>query len=387
MNERSDTELVAASRSGDKDSFGVLIERHRKMAERVAKGVMGNADVARDLAQEAMLQAYLSLDRLRRPERFQSWVYGIVLNVCRSYIRDQKTAFYSLEAMTGGLRFEPRPLTDAEPDPQEVAEAQELHETVLGAVNGLSPKVRATTLLFYYDQLSIQEIAATLGISVTAVKGRLHKARGQLRELLLPGGPEQDDRIRQKQRRTTMVKVTVADVRRRGVTDDETGRSFKKYVVLLLDEEARRVLPIWVGPAEGQAIVTGLKGLDVPRPMTFDFAVRLLEAAGAKLEEARIQELKGDTFYAVAKLRSGDTVREIDARPSDVVALAIRIGCPIYVAPEVMEKAGVDVPEPPEEPLGAGLDKILLEIQEEFVGTGLHLPDWHGTQGDPTTTE
>ena len=387
MNERSDAELVASAASGDKDSFGVLIERHGTMAERVAKGVIRDADVARDLVQEAMLQAYLSLDRLRNPERFQSWLYGIVLNVCRSYIRNQKTAFYSLEAMTGGLRFESLPLTDLEPDPQEVAEAQELHETVLGAVNGLSPKVRAATLLFYYEQLSIQEVAATLGISMAAVKGRLHKARGQLRELLLPVGPERDDRMRQKEGRATMVKVTVADVRRRGVTDDETGRSFKKHVVLLLDEKGRRVLPIWVGRAEGEAIVAGLKGLDVPRPMTFDFAARLLEAAGAKLEEARIQELKGDTFYAVAKLSIGDTVREIDARPSDVIALAIRIGCPIYVAPEVMEKAGTDVPEPPDEPLGAGLDKILLEMQEEFVGTGLHMPDWHGTQGGPTTTE
>ena len=376
MNERSDAELVASAASGDKDSFGCLIERHQKMAERVAKGVIGAGDVARDLAQEAVLQAYLSLDRLRNPERFQSWLYGIVLNVCRSHIRDQKTAFYSLEAMTGGLRFESLPLTDVEPDPQEVAEAQELHGTVLGAVNGLSPKVRAATLLFYYEQLSTQEIAATLGISAAAVKGRLHKARSRLRELLRPVGLERDDSARQKEGSVDMVKVTVADVRSRGVTDDETGRSFKQDVVLLLDEEARRVLPVWIGPAEGRAIVAGLKEVDVPRPMTLDFVARLLEAAGAKLEEARIQELKGDTFYAVAKLRTGDAAREIDARPSDVIALAVRTGSPIYVAREVMEKAGVDVPEPPEEPLGAGLDKILLEIQEE-MGSHSHIPDWH----------
>ena len=371
MDEKSETELVASARSGDRNSFGVLIERHRNMALRVARGVIEDLDTARDLAQEAVLQAYLSLDRLRNPERFQSWLYGIVLNVCRSYIRDQKTAFYSLEAMTGGLHLESLPVSDLEPDPQEVAEAQELHETVLGAVDGLSPKVRAATLMFYYEQLSTQEIAATLGISVVAIKGRLHRARGQLREMLWPAVREMRGTLPQKERKQeerNMVEVIIADIMAsEGSKDEESGKTHRQNVVVLLDKKGRRVLPIWIGPQEAQAIAIALRDVEVPRPLTYGFTARLLEAAGATLDEVRVQALKGDTFYAVAIITGGDDVREVDARPSDAMALAVITGCPIYVAEEVMEKAGEDIPKEVSElePLGKGIDRIAGTFEQE----------------------
>ena len=90
MDQRIDTELVALARSGDKSAFGQLIERYQPMARRIAIGMVGNENIARELVQEALLQAYLSLNRLRDDERFKSWLYGIVLNVCRSHIRNQK---------------------------------------------------------------------------------------------------------------------------------------------------------------------------------------------------------------------------------------------------------------------------------------------------------
>ena len=123
MDERSDAELVALARSGDRRAFGDLVERHQAMAKRVARSVVAIEDVARELANEAMLQAYLSLDRLRDAGRFESWLYGIVVNVCRRYLRDRKTDFFSIESMMGGLRFEALPFAGLDPDPQEVAEA------------------------------------------------------------------------------------------------------------------------------------------------------------------------------------------------------------------------------------------------------------------------
>ena len=190
MDDRSDAELVVVAKAGDREAFGQLLGRHEQMGLRVARGVVRDDDTARELAQEAILQAYLSLDRLRDGSRFQSWLYGIVLNVCRSHFRDQKGAALSLEAMAGGVRFEALRLTGVEPGPAEVAEAKELHKAVLDAVAGLSPKNRAATLLFYYEQLTVREVAATLGLSVVAVKGRLHKSRAQLREVLLPLAPD-----------------------------------------------------------------------------------------------------------------------------------------------------------------------------------------------------
>ena len=109
MSHRTDRELVTLARSGDKRAFGALIDRYQSMVFAIAKKMVANSDSAKDLAQEAFLQAYLSLDRLRDVNRFSSWLYGIVLNVCRSYLRSQKTDFFSVEAIAGGLHFDAIP--------------------------------------------------------------------------------------------------------------------------------------------------------------------------------------------------------------------------------------------------------------------------------------
>ena len=366
MDGLTDTELVNLARTGDRDAFGLLIERHRQMTERVALGVVRHEETARELAHEAMVQAYLSLCRLRDASRFQSWLYGIVLNVCKGFFRDQKSAPFSLEALTGGLRFEAAPFVGVEPGPQDNIEAQELHRTVLNAVNSLSPRIRAATLLFYYEQLSVREVAATLGVSVTAVKGRLYKARSQLREQLIPVYWGMGRLIPEIREARTMVQVTIADVIEK---EGPEGYSYAAFVVALLDQEGRRVLPIWIGKSEGTAIAMGLKDIEVPRPMTFDFITSLLKAAGVELEEVRIESIKGDTFFAVVKLRCGESVREVDARPSDAMALAVYNGKPIYVAEDVMARATLDIPEEvgEAEPRGRGLAKIAQAIEEHHA--------------------
>lgn len=369
MTRRTDAELVTLARCGDKDAFGQLVERYQQMAKRVAVGMVGNEDMARELAQEALLRAYLSLDHLRDDGRFNNWLYGIVLNVCRSHIRDQKTVFFSLEAMAGGLRFDAVPFLTAAPDPQEVAEERELHRVVVEAVKALSPKNRAAALLFYFEQLSLREIAAILEVSVAAVKGRVHKVRKQLRERLLLVYSEMDHASQMERRRRTMVKVTIADV-----IKQERG-----CVVVLLDEAGHRALPIWVGPWEGAALATGLRELPVSRPLTFTFLANLLEAADTEVEEVRIEALKEDTFYAVTKLRSGDRVREVDARPSDAIALALRTSSPIFVAEEVMEREGTNIPTAigGTSQLGKGLDSMMREIEDK----------WHEAKSLPPHTK
>ena len=361
MDRRADAELVGLARTGDKEAFGRLVVRYQPMAKSLAMGMVGNEHIAQELVQEAMLQAYLSLHHLRDNNRFKSWLYGIVLNVCRSYIRDQKVSVVSLEALTGGLRFETVPFTGTAPDPQEVAEEQELHRRVLAAVNALSPKNRASTLLFYYEQLSLQEVANILGVSVLTVKGRLHRARKELLEKLLEGYPER------KRRRKVMVRVTVADVIQQK-TEGSTPYPFATYVVILLDEAGNRALPIWIGPAEGTAIAAGLREVAVPRPLTFTFMAHLLRTVGVEVVEVRVEKLKRDTFYGVVKLRSGEGVKELDARPSDAIALAVHAGSPIYVAEEILKRAGTDVSAHAEKAsqLGKGLEGIMTELEQKI---------------------
>lgn len=88
MEDKTDNELVALARKGDKDAFGLLAQRYQVIARRFALRFIRNEDGAQDLAQEAILQAYLSLDNLHDPARFKRWLCGIVLNVCRSHLRE-----------------------------------------------------------------------------------------------------------------------------------------------------------------------------------------------------------------------------------------------------------------------------------------------------------
>ena len=227
---------------------------------------------------------------------------------------------------------------------------------IQSAIEELSPNNRQVVLLYYYNYLSLPEIAVALSISLEAVKVRLHRARKQLRRFLLQSYSEIDLSLSLELRRNTMIKVNIADIYRK---EDA-------HVVLLLDEKERWALPIWIGHHEALSIAAGLRGYSTARPMTYNFIVSLLEAIGAELEEACVEALKKETFYGVAKLRSGDQVHEVDARPSDILALAVRTGSPIFVGEEVMGQAGIDLGDRNGKPLrlGAGIDALLVEIQE-----------------------
>jgi RNA polymerase sigma-70 factor, ECF subfamily len=186
VSEQSDVELVFLSRQGNKTAFGQLVLRYQPMAQRLATQLVSDPDWAQELVQEAMLQAYLSLDKLNDPRRFKNWLYGIVLNICRNNLRRRKLVSFSLESMVGNWDDASPPIAASSPDPQIVAEQEELHIAVLAAVDTLSPKNRSAILLFYHEQFSLEEVANYLNISVGAVKGRLHKSRHQLREQLSP---------------------------------------------------------------------------------------------------------------------------------------------------------------------------------------------------------
>jgi RNA polymerase sigma factor (sigma-70 family) len=342
MRENTDTELLAAARDGNKDAFGYLVERYQHMTERIAQRMVGNAYIAQELAQEAVLQAYLSLDRLRNDGRFASWLYGITLNVCRTYLRSQKIDVRSLEALMGGMLIEPSLLSESVIDPLALAEEHEVAQVILHSVYALSPAEREATLLFYYAQFRLSEIAVILGISVVAVKGRLHKARKQLKEDLSAWFEETSVPQIWPPRRKTMIQVSVVD----SVTVMNKEASRPAYSVVVLHDEAHhRALGLWIGQAEAFAIDRGLRQSPLPRPMTTNFIASILHSLGAVLEEVRIESLKDEIFYATARIRSDNTLHEIDARPSDAIALAVVTGTPIFVSEEVFAMAGVALPE------------------------------------------
>jgi RNA polymerase sigma factor (sigma-70 family) len=362
-----DAELVTLARCGDKTAFGHLIKRHQTLAFRLAQKMIGRVDIAQELVQEAFLQAYLSLDRLRDDDLFQSWLCGIVLNVCRTHIRHQKMNFLSFEEIMGGSKVDIDIFASASPNPMKVAQEQELYNLVLEAVNSLSHKNRSTVLLFYFEQLTIYEISALLDSSVTAVKGRLHKARKQLRDKLLPLYIEDSSVVLTPQRIESMIQVTVADLIFSPSIELESGRVDSESCILILwDEVNHRFLLIFVGIPSGEAIAQILTETAPLRPMTFQFIANMLKAANVSLESVRVESLEKDIYYATVSLSCGNQIHEADARPSDAIALALLMNSPIYVNEAVMQEVSVQVPSDIEgAPTGRGLTEFRNKQQNK----------------------
>ena len=117
------------------------------------------------------------------------------------------------------------------------------------------------------------------------------------------------------------------------------------YALVLGEIEGNRRLPIIIGAFEAQAIALELENIQPPRPMTHDLLRDLFETVGAEILDVVIDELREGTFFAKIRfVHSGDE-GQLDARPSDAVAVAVRVGAPIYVAPSVLDEAGIPTEE------------------------------------------
>lgn len=156
-----------------------------------------------------------------------------------------------------------------------------------------------------------------------------------------------------------MIEVTIDSVR--------VSLMSQHRIVVLREENGERYLPIWIGPFEADAITIQLQGIEVARPMTHDLLKQLIDTLDGEVVYVVISDLQNDTFYAKIVLNiHGDTI-EVDSRPSDAVALAVRVEAPIYVEDDVMDRAGME----PEEELsladseGSGRREAVSEFDEE----------------------
>ena len=127
------------------------------------------------------------------------------------------------------------------------------------------------------------------------------------------------------------------------MTVDSIRVSLMNYqrVVILKEKETSRYLPIWIGAAEADAIAVKLQGTSVQRPLTHDLMQSVIDALGGKVNSIVINNLQKDVFFAKIVLnRDGEQV-EIDSRPSDAIALAVRVQAPIYAEEDVLNRGGV----------------------------------------------
>jgi len=162
----SDRFLVAAAQAGDPHAFEVLVGRHQVAVYRVALRMLGSGVDAEDAAQEALVQAWRGLSTFREESAFSTWLYRIVTNRCLN----ARVARHPTEAL-------PDVLIDRDSDPAEVvAQSERLHALARGMLL-LPAEQRAALILRELEGLSYEQIAQALGVTVPAVKGRIHRAR------------------------------------------------------------------------------------------------------------------------------------------------------------------------------------------------------------------
>jgi bifunctional DNase/RNase len=116
-------------------------------------------------------------------------------------------------------------------------------------------------------------------------------------------------------------------------------------IVLLKEQEGERYLPIWIGTSEATAIAFALQGVETARPMTHDLMKTMLDELAVQVQRVLITELREGTFYAVIELAQNGTPLEISSRPSDAIALGVRLGVPIFADEEVLSEASIVIRE------------------------------------------
>jgi len=114
-------------------------------------------------------------------------------------------------------------------------------------------------------------------------------------------------------------------------------------IVLLKESDGDRYLPIWIGAVEATAIAFALQGIQTPRPMTHDLMRDILGETQVSVERILISELVDQTFYALIRMSADGKTVEVSSRPSDAIALAVRINAPIFAAEEVLDQAGIEL--------------------------------------------
>jgi RNA polymerase sigma factor (sigma-70 family) len=322
----TDGELVAAVLAGERQVFAALVERHVQRTTSLVERLLDSRAEVEDIVQEATLQAYLGLRDLREPERFGAWLTGIAINLAKMRLRQMRGKLLPLDGLDGRLTSE------------DGIDARDRLEALHHALAGLSPSEREAVLLHYVGGLTTPEIAVRAGEQAGTVRVRLHRARRRLQAVLAAFAP-----TTRKERQ--MIEVGVRDVVVRvGPNGDakEPRLAMPNRIVLLAEREGQRLLPIWIGAPEGDALALHhVRASPTPRPMTFDLVARLLEASGARIERVVVRSLRENVFYAAVHVAGTNrAVQEVDARPSDGINLAVRVGAPIFVDEEVLETAG-----------------------------------------------
>lgn len=183
-------DLVTAAKGGDRAAFDELVRRTSAETYTLAYRLVGNEEDASDVVQEAYLRAYKGIGRFREEAQFSTWLYRITANCAATHLGKRKKHRHE-ELPDDDQVLDLSPMRD----PQAVADASGLRERLTAALEDLPPRLRTVVVLRDVYDLPHEAIAAELGISESAAKVRLHRARRKLREQLFPLPGEDEDAV------------------------------------------------------------------------------------------------------------------------------------------------------------------------------------------------
>jgi RNA polymerase sigma-70 factor (ECF subfamily) len=185
-NENNDADLVESARHGDKQAFGELVKRHHHWCVGLASGILRDRGDAEDEAQNAYWNAFQHLDQFQGDAEFSTWLARIVVNQCLMFIRASKRArFLHLDAGIPGYPSGSIDLPSWRPDPEGELGSRQLRDVLKREIQCIPALLRNVVLLRDVEELSIAEVANRLGITVSAAKSRLLRARIELRQRVL----------------------------------------------------------------------------------------------------------------------------------------------------------------------------------------------------------
>ncbi|MFZ5352986.1 MAG: RNA polymerase sigma factor [Bacillota bacterium] len=178
--------LVKHSKSGDIESFEILIASYEKKAYNIALRIMGNEEDAKDMTQEALVRIYKSISNFKEQSAFSTWMYRIVTNVCLDEIRKRKNGRAisidgGLETEDGEIKLE---LRSDEATPEEQYQRKEDKQVILNAINELTEEYKSVIVLRDVQGFSYEEISGILSCSIGTVKSRINRARNLLKDKL-----------------------------------------------------------------------------------------------------------------------------------------------------------------------------------------------------------
>lgn len=168
--------IIRQCRAGDADQYALLVDKYKAMAYNIAYRMLGDADTAKDMAQESFISAYVALENFQYGSKFSSWLYRIVVNKCKDYLKAERETVPVDEF--GDV------IPAGERTPEQAASSRQTGDAVQKALDALPIEYRDVIVLKHIEGLDYREIADILGVGVGALKVRAHRGREMLKELL-----------------------------------------------------------------------------------------------------------------------------------------------------------------------------------------------------------